>query len=235
MSEPKSTNQSRRAKHRGVAVVRKSERTRQAICDAAVRVLGTRPFRDLSVADLTAATNLSRPAFYQYFSDLHDLMESLLKEIEAAMHRMANPWISGDGEPIAALRDSLRAIVKATVEHGPIFRAIKDAAPLDHRLEKAWAAFMDQWDDAVEARIKAQQRAGLVPKSLNARRVASALNALDEAVLIAEFGRHPQGDPKKVLDTLHHIWVATLYSQRLNGRSGGRRTATQRSRKTRRP
>jgi hypothetical protein len=72
---------------------------------------------------------------------------------------------------------------------------------------------MGLWDDQVESRIKAQQREGLISKSLPARRIANALNSLDATLLIAEFGRRPQGDPKAVLDTLHHVWVATLYSQ----------------------
>jgi hypothetical protein len=72
---------------------------------------------------------------------------------------------------------------------------------------------LKRWDDLVEARIKVQQRQGLIAKSLNARRIANALNSLDTALLIAEFGRRPQGNPKAVLDTLHHVWVATLYSQ----------------------
>jgi hypothetical protein len=31
--------------------------------------------------------------------------------------------------------------------------------------------------------------------------------------MIAEFGRRPQGDPRAALDTLHKIWVGTLYGQ----------------------
>ena len=87
-------------------------------------------------------------------------------------------------------------------------------APGSFRLERAWRAFLGQWDDAVEARIKAQQRDGLIPR-LNARRIANALNELDAAVLAAEFGRRPQGDPRAVLDTLHRIWVGTLYGRPL--------------------
>ena len=180
--------------------------------DSATRFLWKRPFRDLTVAELMAATPLSRPAFYQYFADLHELIESLLRDVEIVMHQTANPWITGEGEPIAALRKSLGGVVQTCVEHGPIIRAVSEAAPLDKRLERAWAAFMGRWDDAVEARIKAQQRDGLIPR-LNARRVARALNALDAAVLIAEFGRRPQGDPRAVLDTIHRIWIGALYGR----------------------
>jgi AcrR family transcriptional regulator len=223
VSGPESTNASRRAKNRDGAVVPKSDRTRLAIRAAAVEFLQVRPFREMTVAEVMAPTGLGRSAFYQYFADLHELIESLLNEVETNMHQTANPWLSGEGEPIAALRDSLRAIVKAGVEHGPIFRAIKDAAPQDNRLEQAWAAFMGRWDDAVEDRIKAQQHSGLVSKSLHARRIANALNTLDEAVVIAEFGRRPKGNPKKVLDTLHHIWVATLYGHKVDARAAGAR------------
>lgn len=187
------------------------EEARQEIMDSAVRFLWAQSFRDLTIGELMGDTSLSRPAFYQYFKDLHELIETLLSEVGAVMHQTANPWINGEGEPIAALRESLRGVVQTALDHGPVLRAISEAAPLDERLEKTWSAFMGRWDERVEARIKVQQRDALISQSLNARRIASALNSLDATLLIAEFGRRPQGDPEAVLDTLHHIWVATLY------------------------
>lgn len=188
-----------------------ADEARQEIAASAVRFLWEHPFRDLTIAELMAGTTLSRPAFYQYYHDLHDLLESLLREVEAVMHQTANPWILGEGEPIAALRTSLAGVVQTCVDHGPIFRAVAEAAPLDARLEAAWSAFMGRWDDAVSTRIAAQQEAGLIRLRLDARRLANALNALDAAVLLAEFGAQPQGDPEAVLDTLHAIWVGALY------------------------
>ena len=135
------------------------------------------------------------------------------KKWGAVMHQTAHPWISGEGEPIAALRESQKGVVQVCVEHGPIFRVVTEAPPLDESLERTWSVFLERWDDLVEARIKVQQGQGFIPKSLNPRRIANALNSLDTALLIAEFGQRPQGNPKAVLDTLHHIWVATLYSQ----------------------
>ncbi|MBN1488639.1 MAG: TetR/AcrR family transcriptional regulator [Phycisphaerae bacterium] len=217
MSENRPSARIRRPAHRPTNRLRKSDRARRAIIDSAVKFLWTRPFRGMTVADLMARTRLSRPAFYQYFSDLHDLIEVLLREVESIMHQTANPWLSGEGEPIAALRESQKGVVQVCLDHGPIFRAVSEAAPLDERLERAWSAFTKRWDDVVEARIKSQQRDGLISKSLNARRIANALNHMDTTLLIAEFGRRPQGDPKAVLDTLHHIWTAALY--------GGQRAA----------
>ena len=159
-----------------------------------------------------ANTSLSRPAFYQYFNDLHHFLESLLAEVEVVMHQTANPWIAGEGEPVAALRESLAGVVWTAMEHGPVLRAVSEAAPFDSRLERAWLAFMRGWDDVATARIEAQQAAGLVAP-FDARRVASALNAMNEKVVIAQFGRQPQGDPEAVLDTLHRIWIHALYGR----------------------
>ena len=180
--------------------------------DSAVRLLWKRPFRDLTVGELMAGTSLSRPAFYQYFANLHELLESLFGDFEILLHDMADPWINGKGEPIAALRKSFGRIVQICVEHGPILRAVSEAAPFDRRLERVWTTYLRRWDEAIEGRIKAQQREGLIPR-MNARRIAHALNALDVALMIAEFGRRPQGDLRAALDTLHRVWVGTLYGQ----------------------
>ena len=71
-------------------------------------------------------------------------------------------------------------------------------------------SFMNRWDGAVAARIVAEQRSGLIVPC-DAAAIARALNKLDAAVLIAEFGRKPQGNPTRVTETLFHIWTHTLY------------------------
>jgi len=209
-----SASKSRAARSRGRKRSRRHapEEASREILDSAARFLRKHDFRDLTVGEVMAGTTLSRPAFYQYFTDLHDLIVSLLRDIEEIMHQTASPWISGEGKPIAALRESNRGVVETCAEHGPIIRAIVEAAPLDERLEQAWTSFMDRWDDAVEARIVAQQRDGLIPP-LDARRIANALNSLDVNLVVAAFGRHPQSDPKDVLETMHRVWSSTLYGQ----------------------
>jgi len=188
------------------------EQAREQITRAAVRFLSRRPFRDLTVGELMAATRLSRPAFYQYFRDLHELLESLLAGLVERVDAVANPWLAGVGQPQAALRESLRGLVEVCSENGPVLRAIAEAAPNDPRLERAWSTFMAHWDDVVSARIEAQQAQGLVAPC-DARALAHALNALDAALLIQAFGRRPRGDPEQVLETLHRVWAGSLYGR----------------------
>lgn len=190
--------------------LRKSDRSRAAILDAALEFLWSRPFREMTVANLMASTALSRPAFYQYFHDLHELMESLLEDLEQEILAGAGPWFTGTGDVIALLHESLAELVRVGHERGPILRAVADAAPSDERLDRAWTALLGRFDDAVSARIEADQRLGLIAE-FEARPVAIALNRLDAFTLIHAFGTRPRSRPGPVLDAIVRIWISTLY------------------------
>jgi AcrR family transcriptional regulator len=189
---------------------RSAAESQREISESAVRFLSEHRFRDLTVEKLMADTGLSRSAFYQYFEDLHHLMETLLASFDRALTETTHTWISDEGERVGALRESQRSMLQVGMVHGPVLRAIAEAAPHDQRLEQAFSSFLAEWDDAVADRIEADQRAGLVPP-IDARSLAHALNRLDVAVLIDSFGHRPQADPEAVLDTLHRIWSSALY------------------------
>ena len=189
---------------------RKSDRSRAEIVDAALAFLQAHPFRDMSVGNLMAQTSLSRPAFYQYFDDVHELMESLLHDIERDILSVAAPWFTGTGDAVAMLRESLAGLVRVGYEQGPVLRAVADAAPTDARLDDAWRGLLERFDDAVAARIEADQKQGLIPP-FDARPVAVALNRLDAYLLIHAFGSRPRGEQGPVLDALTRLWLSTLY------------------------
>jgi len=193
--------------------LRKSARTRRAILDGALEFLWSRPFREMTVAGLMSIVGASRPAFYQYFSDLHDLVETLLRGIEEDIFEAAVTWFSGEGDPTALLLESLAGLVRVGYDSGPILRAVADASPSDERLERAWAEFLATFDDAVTARIEEHQEEGLIP-AFDARPVAIALNRLDASLLIYAFGRRPRGDPEPVREAITRIWVSTLYESK---------------------
>jgi AcrR family transcriptional regulator len=188
----------------------KSERTRAAILDAALEFIWSHPFRDMTVDSLMTSIGLSRSAFYQYFNDLHDLMESLLDMLRDEVFVVAQPWFTGVGDPVALLNESLAGVVGFGYQRGTIMRAIDDAAATDKRLEKAWLQFFGQFDDAVTIRIEADQEQGLIP-NFDARPVAIALNRLDAYTVIEAFGQRPRRQPEPVREAWTRIWISTLY------------------------
>jgi AcrR family transcriptional regulator len=193
-----------------LAQPRRGALTRQAILDAAVQFLRDESFRDLSVAVLMAEAGSSRATFYQYFEDIYALMHTLLDDVREAIFNAADPWFQSDNDPCQLLRQSLQAMVDVGSEQGPILRAVAEAAPFDPKLEKAWNSFLAHFDTAVTARIEQDQERGWIP-AFPAHSVAVALNRMDAAVLIKEFGTSQQGDPSRVADSLCHIWLSTLY------------------------
>ena len=190
---------------------RKSERTRQAILDSALELLWSRPFREITIAELMSLTGAGRSAFYQYFDDLYGVMELLLLRLEEDIMEAAVPWFTGEGDPTALLHQSLAELVRVCYENGPVLRAVSDASTTDERLEHSWSGFLGVFDDAVTARIEQQQADGVIP-AFDARPVAVALNRLDAYLLIHAFGRHPRHNQEPVREALTRIWTSTLYS-----------------------
>src|SRR3954453_6264175 len=65
------------------------------ILAAAERFLRERPLRELTIDEVMAGTGLSRPAFYVYFRDRHDLILRLIGEIGSELFEMADKWLKG--------------------------------------------------------------------------------------------------------------------------------------------
>jgi len=80
--------------------VGRSERTRAAILNATLDFIWSHPFRDMTVSTLMDSTGLSRSAFYQYFKDVHEVMESLLDMLRDEVFAATGAWFEGDGDPV---------------------------------------------------------------------------------------------------------------------------------------
>ena len=217
MSAIKQSSSRPRVSPQPVPKIGKSERTRATILNAALDFIWSHPFRDMTVNVLMASTGLSRSAFYQYFKDLHDLMESLLDMLKDEVYAVTGPWFEGTGDPVILLNESLAGLVDVCYRLGPILRAANDAAATDERYEKVWKQFIKQFDVAVSNRIKADQEQGLIP-DFDAYPVAEALNRLDVLTLLDAFGQRPRRKPEPVYGALNRIWISTLYGSKWLGK-----------------
>ena len=194
-------------------VIGRSERMRAEILNAAFRFLWSRPFRDMTVNNLMEQTSVSRPSFYNYFADTHELMESLLAILESDIFEGTNPWLSDDGDPVELLHESLAAEVHICYRCGPFLKAVTDAAGTDARVEAGWYGMLDRFDNAVSERVVADQELGLI-ESFDPQPVATTLNQVNASTYIRAFGQRPRGRPKPVLDAISRVWISSLYGQR---------------------
>src|SRR5210317_1758340 len=210
MSEIEKSLSSLRMSPQPTLKIGKAERTRATILNAALDLIWSHPFRDMTVSSLMASTGVSRSAFYQYFNDLHELMETMLDMLQQEIFDVAKPWLEGVGDPVTLLRETLAGLVHVCYQRGPFLRAITDAAVTDLHLENAWLQFLAGFDDAATARIEADQIKGLIP-DFDARPVAFALNRLNAYTLLQAFGQRPRKRPEPVREALARVWISTLY------------------------
>jgi AcrR family transcriptional regulator len=190
-----------------------SAKTRQAIFDSARDFLRARPFREMTVAGLMNDTGLSRPAFYQYFAELQELMEALILELRGDFEAEVVHWLAAEGDPVPGLARTLWGVVDVARSWGPLIRAVVEAAPTDARLEEAWNDLVSHYDDAVTTRIEMDQASGRSPE-FDARYAAVSLDRMNVATFVHHFGQAEQSDPRDVWNTLARLWICTIYGDR---------------------
>jgi TetR/AcrR family transcriptional regulator, ethionamide resistance regulator len=187
---------------------RSPQEAEREILESAERFLRERPLRELTIDEVMAGTGLSRPAFYVYFRDRHDLVLRLIGEIASELFEMADIWLQGGD-----LRASVEGVVSVYAKHGPVLRAISDAAVDDPEVEHAYHDLVQRFIDATAEHIRSEQRSGRA-EGMTAKRAAAALVWMNERYLSMCLGggnTSKQLKPREVADTLAQIWTRTLY------------------------
>ena len=190
------------------------------IIAAAEVFLRERPFRELTVDEVMRRTDLSRPSFYVYFRDRHHLVLRVVEHLGSELFEMSDRWMKGTGEGPELARAALDGIVGVYVEHGPVMRALADAAADDPGVEQAYKALVQGFVDATARHIEEEMAAGRV-LTLTGARPRAALVWMMERYLKLCFGREPHAERRAVTDTLTTIWTRVLYGHSA-GSAGGR-------------
>jgi AcrR family transcriptional regulator len=200
---------------------RRPEEAEREILDAAESLLREAGFAALTPAGVMARTGLSRSSFYVYFRDVPGLLGRLMERIEGEVFAVTQAWFAGDGDPADAVRRSCEGVAAVYQRHGPVLRAISEAAASDPTVEHSFKyGVIEHFVTAVEERIDVEVTRGRIRHPVP-RDVARPLVLMTERYLTDSLGR-PPGDGERegsgalplqtVVDTLTFIWVRTLYS-----------------------
>ena len=189
---------------------RTAEVAEREIVAAAGAFLRERPFRELTVDEVMRRTDLSRPSFYVYFRDRHDLVLRVVEHLGSELFTMSERWLRGGNEGPERARRALDGIVAVFAEHGPVLRALADAAADDPDVEAAYGKLLQSFVDATARHIDEEVAAGRI-LPLDAAETAKALVWMMERYLNLSFGREPATRREAVADTLITIWTRVLY------------------------
>jgi AcrR family transcriptional regulator len=183
------------------------------IIAAAESFLRERPFRELTVDEVMRRTDLSRPSFYVYFTDRHQLVLKVVEHLGAELLEMSDRWLRGTGAGPDKARDALDGIVAVYVEHGPVMRALADAAADDRGVDQAYGALVQSFVDATARHIEEEIADGRV-LPVDPGETAKALVWMMERYLTLSLGRDPTTPDETVAHTLATIWTRVLYGSR---------------------
>ena len=197
--------------------VRRRRRTPEVaereIVEAAAGLLRERPFRELTVDEVMRRTDLSRPSFYVYFQDRHQLVLKVVERLGAELLRMSERWYKGSGDGPVLVRDAVAGIVGVFEEHGPVMRALADAATTDPEVEEAYGALVQSFVDATARHIEEEIAAGRI-LPLDPVETAKALVWMMERYLNLSLGGAPLTPGETVAETLTTIVARVLYGTR---------------------
>jgi TetR/AcrR family transcriptional regulator, ethionamide resistance regulator len=183
---------------------------REQIVAAATEALRKRRFRDLSVEELMASTGLSRTLFYRHFDDLADLVVRQLEDTSAELFEHERRLAMTALQEERSIREALEPAVLTLAEHGPLLRAIAEAASHDERIERSYQAMVERFGALIEGYLRmlvAQERSRIADPAQTAR----ALNHMNLAYLLDTFGSsEPKVTPDVAVRTLTEIWEAAI-------------------------
>lgn len=179
---------------------------RTRIADAAVGLLATTRFRDLTVDAVMAEAGLARTVFYRHFDSLPALAASLLADLVTDVERVAEPLAAGDVPELreAVLRGQLDLVVDRYARYGPLLLAFEDAAALDAETEALRQAQLERALALTEEQFRVGVERGVL-RPPGAAGVPTALVVMNHAYLLTEFGRGG-GDVERARSTLWTIW-----------------------------
>ncbi|WP_204080326.1 TetR/AcrR family transcriptional regulator [Mycobacterium riyadhense] len=202
--------------HRGRRSARPSGDERElAILATAEHLLEDRPLGDISVDDLAKGAGISRPTFYFYFPSkdavLLTLLDRVINEADSALQELAEKG-SDDREDM--WRNGINVFFETFGSHKAVSRAAHAASGTSAEVRELWSTFMQKWIAYTASVIEGERDRGAAPDTLPAEELATALNLMNERTLFTSFvAEQPSVPEARVLDTLVHIWVNSIYGE----------------------
>ena len=123
-------------------------------------------------------------------------MLRVVEHIGAELRTMSQRWYTGAGDGPAQAREAMEGFVEVYAEHGPVLRALADAAADDPEVERVYGGLVQSFVDVTARHIEAEMEAGRV-LPLDAQETARALVWMMERYLNRSLGRVPSDTPQR--------------------------------------
>jgi len=185
---------------------RDPEKTRSLILEAAFQEIYEHGFQGVSIDQIIRKTNVTKGAFFHYFSTKSDLGYAIADEILRDM--VLERWI----RPLAAYKNPVQGILKRfktltdamsdedLVRGCPLNNLTQEMSSVDPLFRERLKAVMTLWIDETERYIKKAQENGYLKKTANTRQLAEFIVATEEG----SFGMVKSMADRKIYTSLYN-------------------------------
>ncbi|MGW4713654.1 TetR/AcrR family transcriptional regulator [Nocardia sp. NPDC004260] len=120
----------------------KSAETEQVLKAAALRLFAERGYLNTKITDITTAAGRAAGSFYNHFASKEELLQALLSDLAAAGdERAEGPDHNPDFSDPEAVRYHVAGNWTFAREHGPVLRAVNQAALVNEKFAQMVARF----------------------------------------------------------------------------------------------
>jgi AcrR family transcriptional regulator len=184
--------------------------SRERIIGAATELVRRRSYPELSVEEVMREAGLGRTIFYRHFDDLADLIVRASREaVEELLAAQKGLGQARPDEDPHAVRRAFAEAVDVFERHGPLLRAVAEAAAGDEQLARGYQAMLRRFDEFAAQSLRGVADLGRTPLA-DVNETARALNLMGERYLLDAFGREPRVPRETALQTLTEIWEAVI-------------------------
>jgi TetR/AcrR family transcriptional regulator, ethionamide resistance regulator len=186
----------------------------QAILATAERLLQERSFADISVDDLAKGAGLSRPTFYFYFKSKEAVLLSLLEPVIASADAEFERAAQRPPTDRRVWRSGIKSFFSTFASHRAVAHAGREALATSPEFQAMWSSFMQKWIDYTAVIITVERERGAAPETIPPLDLATSLNQMNERTMMAALSlEQPAVDEDRLVDTLTHIWVSSIYGE----------------------
>jgi AcrR family transcriptional regulator len=191
------------------------EESRAKIVAAATEMVRERAYAELSIGEITDAAGIGRTLFYRHFDDLGDLLrqasgDAMGELFDAEVELSAAVQRERDTD---AVRAAVEPAVKLYSRHGPLLRALNEAAAADPVIAEAQEGIRSRFDELVAESMSKTPEFATNPAA-DVMETARALNLLNTAYLLDAFGHEPRVSVETAITTLTEIWLRVIGRER---------------------
>ena len=140
--------------------VRKGDVRERQILDAAEKLLATRGYAHMTVADIAAAAGVTRGALYFYFASKQDVLRALVARTIQALQEKSGAALADTAPVDEVISTALERTARLWREHGPVMRAAVDLGSTVPEIDQLWTGTADVFIEAITAVLK---RSGVPP------------------------------------------------------------------------